>query len=282
MRILIVEDDKFYTQLLAEKLHDREISIDVVHSAQEALAVDAMKYQGAVIDVMLPNDPVLSGISLEESRGGFSTGVPVAKRLLETNAKLKIVLISSDASNREAGTWASKVSIPFISKGDGYGVLVKTLNNLGLLGERVTPRAFIVHGHDSVALLELKNYIQNTLKWREPVVLREQASLGKTIIEKFEDYSHDVDCVFVLLTPDDKVVPSGTDDQLRRSRQNVIFELGFFYSSFGRRSGRVLVLYKGPVELPSDINGVVWIDIGNGIPAAGEEIRREIGPLLDP
>jgi predicted nucleotide-binding protein len=56
----------------------------------------------------------------------------------------------------------------------------------------------------------------------------------------------------------------------------VIFELGFFYAQMGRQTGRVIVLRKGEVELPSDIQGIVWVDISNGIKAAGEEIRREV------
>src|SRR5450432_998282 len=47
----------------------------------------------------------------------------------------------------------------------------------------------------------------------------------------------------------------------------------------GRLSGRVLLLHKGPIELPSDLAAVVWIDISAGVKAAGEEIRRELGPL---
>lgn len=38
---------------------------------------------------------------------------------------------------------------------------------------------------------------------------------------------------------------SGTNEQKRRSRQNVIFELGFFYAGLERRSGRVILLHKG-------------------------------------
>ena len=156
----------------------------------------------------------------------------------------------------------------------------QTLRRLGLVRTKQSPLAFIVHGHDTHLVLELKNYIQNVLKWREPVILREQPNSGKTIIEKFEDFTQEVDCVFVLLTPDDNVVASGSNDEKRRSRQNVVFELGFFYGSLGRKSGKVLLLYKGKVELPSDIYGIVWINVTNGIESAGEEIRRELGPLL--
>jgi len=108
------------------------------------------------------------------------------------------------------------------------------------------------------------------------VVLREKPNRGRTIIEKFEDLAGRIDCVFVLLTPDDAGVNLSTDDERRRARQNVVFELGFFYAKLGRRSGRVIALRKGPIELPSDIQGIVWIDITKGIKAAGEEIRKEI------
>jgi predicted nucleotide-binding protein len=142
--------------------------------------------------------------------------------------------------------------------------------------ERVI-RSFIVHGHDHQSLYELKNYLQNTLKLGEPIVLRETPIRGKTIIEKFEREAETIELVFVLLTPDDKVADSAAPDtEKRRARQNVILELGFFLGKLGRDSGRILLLHKGPVEIPSDIIGIEYIDITNGIESAGETIRREL------
>lgn len=279
MKILVVEDDNFYAQYLAEMLQDKGAQTEQVRTAEEAVSTDPSAYDAAVIDVMLPNEPEKSGITTEESRGGFCTGVAVARRLLGKNENLKIILLSSDVAGGEAAAWAAAKSIPFVRKSDPSESLVEAFQNLGLLGERPAPLAFIVHGHDETELLALKNYIQNTLKWREPIVLREQPSTGRTIIEKFEDYSYQPDCVFVLLTPDDKAISTDSNDEKRRSRQNVIFELGFFYGALDRRSGRILLLHKGDVELPSDISGVIWIDISKGIHAAGEEIRKELGSI---
>jgi predicted nucleotide-binding protein len=141
-------------------------------------------------------------------------------------------------------------------------------------------RSFIVHGHDHKSLFELKDYIQNTLKLGEPVVLRQMPGLGKTLIEKFEREAEAVELVFVLLTPDDKVAAlTDPDDEKRRARQNVILELGFFLGRLGRESGKILLLHKGPTEIPSDIIGVEYIDITNGIESAGESIRRELKGL---
>ena len=120
----------------------------------------------------------------------------------------------------------------------------RVLQDLGILKGMPGPRAFIVHGHDEASLLQLKNYLQNKMGWPEPIVLREQPNCGRTIIEKFGDYSEQIDCVFVLLTPDDAIV-SDSPKEARRSRQNVIFEFGFFFAQLGRRSGRVIAFHRG-------------------------------------
>ncbi len=138
------------------------------------------------------------------------------------------------------------------------------------------PRTFIVHGQDDALKLELKNYVQNTLKLGEPIILHEQPSMGRTIIEKFEHYAEDRDLVFVLLTPDDVVATSEDNNTKRRARQNVVFELGYFLAKLERRKGKVIVLYKGLLELPSDIQGLVYIDVSHGIQASGELIRNEL------
>jgi predicted nucleotide-binding protein len=279
MRVLIVEDDHFYSQRIYELLLDQGAQPAIVRTAEDALKADPASFEAAVVDIMLPNDPAATGITSEESRGGFLTGVAVARRLLKKKTALKIVMLSSDIANTEAEEWSSAQSIPFVPKHKGAEALLEALRRMGVISGQRTPLAFIVHGHDSAAVMELKNYIQNILHWQEPIVLRELASFGKTLIEKFEDFARKVDCVFVLLTPDDRAIAHGTNDEKRRSRQNVIFELGFFYAALERASGRVLLLHKGDVELPSDISGIVWVDITNGIAAAGEEIRKELAGL---
>lgn len=90
----------------------------------------------------------------------------------------------------------------------------------------------------------------------------------------FEEETEGVGLVFVLLTPDDFV-----DDTSARARQNVIFELGYFIGKLGRKSGRVIVLQKGEVDIPSDLSGILYIHIDNGIKEAGEKIRKAIDAI---
>jgi predicted nucleotide-binding protein len=141
-------------------------------------------------------------------------------------------------------------------------------------------RSFIVHGHDHQSLYELVYYLQNTLKLDEPAVLQNMPNEGKTLIEKFESEAELTDLVFVLLTPDDELAKdSDTETEKYRARQNVIFEMGFFLGKLGRKSGKILLLHKGPLDIPSDIAGIGYIDITSGIESAGEQIRRELRTL---
>lgn len=114
---------------------------------------------------------------------------------------------------------------------------------------------FVVHGHDDAAKEAIARFIQKL--GLSPIILHEQPEKGRTIIEKFEDYSN-VGFAITLLTPDDLGKSKSSQDEARlRARQNVIFELGYFIGKLGRRN--VCALYKEGVELPSDLLGILYI-----------------------
>jgi CheY-like chemotaxis protein len=277
VRILLVEDDRFFALRITEFLLDNGIASQIVRTTEEALAVNLADFSGAIIDIMLPNDPGTSGIPQEEARGGYMAGIALTRRLRTKRAGFPVVLMSSEIVGGEARAWAKENGYPFVSKVEDRSRLLTALSGLGLVALVERPRSFIVHGHDESLLHEMKDYLQNVLKWPAPIVLRDQPNCGKTLIDKFEEYAGIVDWVFVLLSPDDETFDPKTNDQRRRARQNVIFELGFFYGLLGRREGRVIALKKGDVEIPSDIHGVIWIDASSGIRAVGEDIRKEVG-----
>lgn len=116
---------------------------------------------------------------------------------------------------------------------------------------------FIVHGRDEAAKLAVHGFLRDVTSLN-PVILHDQANAGRTIIEKFEDHAAAAAYAVVILTGDDAGGVIGGDQQ-PRARQNVIFEFGFFVAALGR--GRVAILYKDGVELPSDIDGVAFIPL---------------------
>lgn len=118
-------------------------------------------------------------------------------------------------------------------------------------------RIFVVHGRDDGTKETIARYLSKLDLI--PIILHEQPSQGKTIIEKFESHA-DVDFAVVLFTPDDIGHAAGEPQNARpRARQNVVLELGFFMGALGRH--RVCVLYKGDIEMPSDYAGVVYVPL---------------------
>jgi predicted nucleotide-binding protein len=115
-----------------------------------------------------------------------------------------------------------------------------------------------VHGRND----EIKETVARFLAQLDlrPVILHEQPSAGRTIIEKFEAHS-DACFAIVLLTPDDvgRLATDAASELRPRARQNVIFEWGFFVAKLGRRN--VCALYAEGTELPSDVSGVIYVEL---------------------
>jgi len=118
-------------------------------------------------------------------------------------------------------------------------------------------RIFIVHGHDRNSKMELENILY---KWNlTPYAIQDEDSRGKTIIEFLEKEISKSAIGIVLLTGDDIGYSrkSGEDSKQPRARQNVILELGMLIGRLGRE--KCIILRKSDVELPSDIDGLIYI-----------------------
>jgi predicted nucleotide-binding protein len=61
----------------------------------------------------------------------------------------------------------------------------------------------------------------------------------------------------VLLTADDMGRARNEQDLKPRARQNVVFELGYFFAHLSRQN--VAVLLDAGVQRPTDIDGLVYI-----------------------
>jgi len=123
---------------------------------------------------------------------------------------------------------------------------------------KATREVFLVHGHNREYPETVARFLEK-LKLK-PIILHEQPNKGRTIIEKFVDYS-DVSFAVILLTGDDRggLLDAPVEEQHLRARQNVILELGFFLGRLGR--GRVCTLYAEGVEIPSDYDGIVFVPL---------------------
>jgi predicted nucleotide-binding protein len=116
---------------------------------------------------------------------------------------------------------------------------------------------FIVHGHDRTSLDAVARFVEKL--GLEAVILHERPNQGRTLIEKFEANAV-VAFAVVLLTADDTCQSTiGSELGKPRARQNVIFELGYFFGALGRH--RVAALYAPGVELPSDVAGLAYIPL---------------------
>ncbi|HET6919802.1 MAG TPA: nucleotide-binding protein [Jiangellaceae bacterium] len=121
-----------------------------------------------------------------------------------------------------------------------------------------TQDVFVVHGRDTSARDAVCRVIRQ-LTDREPIILNEQPNKGRTVIEKFEDHAGQVGAAVVIVSPDDEGRLRHHEPEAvltPRTRQNVLFELGWFYAKLGR--DRVIALLVDDVEWPSDIHGVVY------------------------
>jgi len=160
----------------------------------------------------------------------------------------------------------------------------------------LSKNVFIVHGKDTKPVKELKAMLSEF--GLNPIVLHELPSGSMTLIEKLEKYSDNVGFAFAILTPDDvgfefnrfqSLLRTATfeHDKKRwfleetithelkpRTRQNVLLEFGFFIGKLNR--SKVCCLYKGNVDLPSDMQGIVYIHFNNSVKEVRNKIIREL------
>ena len=119
-------------------------------------------------------------------------------------------------------------------------------------------KVFIVHGHNG----EIKEAVARLIEKQgiQAIILHEQANQGATIIEKFEKNSN-VGGAVCLFTADDLGRAKADKTDCARARQNVVFEAGYFIGKLGR--DKVVIIADKGVEIPSDLQGVVYTEAAN-------------------
>ncbi|MCP4321703.1 MAG: nucleotide-binding protein [Alteromonadales bacterium] len=96
-------------------------------------------------------------------------------------------------------------------------------------------KVFIVHCHNEELLIATENLCRKLNL--EPIILKDQHSGGRTIIEKLEAHSH-VKYAAILYTACDEGRKINDSDLKNRARQNVVFEHGYFIGKLGSNGKR--------------------------------------------
>lgn len=136
-------------------------------------------------------------------------------------------------------------------------------------------RVFISHGR-AQDWRTVQSYIEKDLGL-DTMELAQEASGGKTIIEKLEQGASRCNSAVIVMTGDD--IDSEGE---ARARENVIHEIGYFHGRYGR-SG-VILLHEDGVSVPSNLSGIVYVAFPRGLVSAAEgalarELRLVYGPL---
>lgn len=260
--IVLVEDDPEQINSLTTLLKHCLNSINVIVVETEAEFMSRLpSFESTpplffIFDAMFPWSRDLH----KKPRAKGYAGIRCAKAVLSRPRTKRVLIIihsvlETGDLRREFGKFPNNVQFHCkLSHPTSLALMVRSLladsHSRELI--QIRPDIFIVHGHDDEAKETVARFVEKL--GGRAVVLHEQPNLGRAIIEKFEHYSN-VAFAIVLLTPDD-VGGKSAKSLKQRARQNVVFELGFFFAKLGRN--KVCALHKENVEIPSDIQGVIY------------------------
>jgi predicted nucleotide-binding protein len=278
-RILFVDDELRDVDAYVLELKFAGFDVTTTASADEAFKlVSNESFDLVVLDIMMPPGKHFRN---KETAFGLKTGLMLALLVRQKLPGTMIVAFTNNPDPNIKELFSRNEHLLYLRKEDyAPSELTETIKEVLHRG-KVSPRIFIVHGRDNETLSELKEFIRNKLGLEKSIVLSEQPSRGMTLIEKFEFYAAESDIVFALFTPDDlgNLLGEGEYSQAR-PRMNVIFEFGYFLGALRRKSGRVFLLCKGEIEIPSDVSGIVYIDITDGVQSAESAILTELRDWL--
>jgi len=110
-----------------------------------------------------------------------------------------------------------------------------------------TPKALISHGKESKALNKVERFLREL--GVEPLIVKDEPSLDKTVDDKVDYYLGQADFVVILATGDDEI------EGKLHPRQNVIHETGLAQKT---HAGKIIYLLEEKTEFPSNISPKVW------------------------
>jgi predicted nucleotide-binding protein len=265
--VLLVEDDPGNAKIVADHFATYgDFQIHQAASVQKALDIanefPTLRFVG--LDLNLPEK--------EGGRVRPLAGLVLLREISRILPKAKFYMKTATGFTQEVQAFIDMYKKSVVRTGEGWQpptMLDKARVVYSDGGMR--PSIFIVHGHARDTLDQLRLLIRDDFGLGEPVIMKDApGGVGHIIIERFEEYAERADLVFALLTPDDE-----TEAGLR-ARQNVIFEIGYFAAALGRKSGKLILLHHEKAQKPSDMDGLLVIDITGGVRQAADKIRDEL------
>lgn len=128
---------------------------------------------------------------------------------------------------------------------------------------------FISHGR-ARDWMEVQAFIGRDVGLRT-LELAQEPNRGRTVLQKLEEESSRCSFAVVVMTGEDL-----TAEGERRTRENVMHEIGYFQGKYGL--SRVCLLHQEGTNIPSNIHGLVYIPFPEGLVTAsfgalGRELR---------
>jgi predicted nucleotide-binding protein len=152
------------------------------------------------------------------------------------------------------------IRLPGPSGTPGKDAAALSVSRKGSKGKSQT-KVFIVHGKNHHVRDQIDLYLTKELGLKT-CVMEAGAHSGRTLPEKLEEMASDCTFAIFILTADDVLRDAKKNALLKRARQNVILEVGYFWGALGRRDRVAFLVDKDPaMDLPSDIQGIGWIPI---------------------
>jgi predicted nucleotide-binding protein len=134
---------------------------------------------------------------------------------------------------------------------------------------------FLVHGKNHHVRDQIDLYLTKELGLHT-CVMEAGAYSGRTLPEKLEEMASDCTFAVFILTGDD-VLKDAKNASLKRARQNVILEVGYFWGALGRRDRVAFLVEDDPaMDLPSDIHGIGWIPITSDLGDTKLKLHSEL------
>lgn len=273
MRICLLEDDRLHATATTDELRrgHSSIQVDVIATELEFRRrfgeIAASSPDAFIIDMMVPwTTPTADQRDWKppsDLAGGMYRAGLRCVDLIEKNTRTRgrPIVVWSVLSRDDLGSVANQLptNVLFRSKSTRTKDIFRLIRNMmPVLPPQLKQQVFVVHGRNHDFRETVARFLEGL--GVQPVILDEQVNLGQSILDKLDQHA-DVDAAIVLLTADEVggLRDRPQEERRKRSRQNVVMELGYFLARLGK--DRVITVCEHDVEIPSDYSGIASIPI---------------------